>query len=321
MNQDWWRVVHSVDVEQHVEQLSRFRWHYDQLSGGAFSARLAEFAMPRVRIFREQLTCSTQQHGLMPPCSIGIALPLTDESPLWMKGMRIGGDRVAVSHDAAVDLCTAPNCELGFVVADALVIEETLQCTGARMARHLLGDAAVIQLSKTSEHALRQLMAVVHGRLGVAPESLQSGDTRRLVEDQIILEMVDALSAATPLPEERNALLRKRVVDRARELMLGNPDKPMSILEVCNRIGASRRKLNYCFQEVLGTTPVAYIRAIRLNGVRRELLGADEDRRVYDIAVRWGFWHFGQFSADYKRQFGESPSHTLQRARGAFSLG
>ena len=80
-------------------------------------------------------------------------------------------------------------------------------------------------------------------------------------------------------------------------------------------MGASRRKLNYCFQEVLGTTPVAYMRAIRLNGVRRELLAADEGGRVYDIAVRWGFWHFSQFSVDYKRQFGELPSRTLQRAK------
>lgn len=72
---------------------------------------------------------------------------------------------------------------------------------------------------------------------------------------------------------------------------------------------------------MLGTTPVAYLRAIRLNGVRRELLNAAQaGGGVYDIAVRWGFWHFSQFSMDYKRQFGELPSRTLQRARGACGL-
>jgi len=38
----------------------------------------------------------------------------------------------------------------------------------------------------------------------------------------------------------------------------------------------------------------------------------------YDIATRHGFWHFGRFSGDYRRQFGQSPSQTPQRdARAA----
>jgi AraC family ethanolamine operon transcriptional activator len=85
------------------------------------------------------------------------------------------------------------------------------------------------------------------------------------------------------------------------------------MLEVCRRIGASRRKLNYCFQDVLGTSPVKYLRAVRLNGVRRELRSGTA--AVQDVAARWGFWHLGQFSLDYKRQFGELPSATLKASR------
>jgi len=36
---------------------------------------------------------------------------------------------------------------------------------------------------------------------------------------------------------------------------------------------------------------------------------------VQDIAVRWGFWHPSELSAEYKRQFGELPSQTLRDAR------
>jgi len=321
MTEDWWHAVHSVNMEQHVKHLDRFQWRYDQLSAGAFHARLAELAMPRVRVFRETITNSTQQSGLPPDGSIGLGLPLAPDAPMWMNGMRVAGGRVIMSHGAEIELCTAPDCEMGFVIADAAVIEETMQRTGVHMARHLRRKAAVVQLSSTSEDALRQILALVHGNFGVPPEALRSGAARRQLEDHLILELVDALSSASALPEERNALLRKRVVDRARELMLSALEAPLSILDVCSRIGASRRKLNYCFQEVLGTTPVAYLRAIRLNGVRRELLDAAQaGGGVYDIAVRWGFWHFSQFSMDYKRQFGELPSRTLQRARGACGL-
>jgi AraC-like DNA-binding protein len=38
------------------------------------------------------------------------------------------------------------------------------------------------------------------------------------------------------------------------------------------------------------------------------------DSRKQDAAARWGFWHLGQFSRDYKGQFGELPSQTLKAA-------
>jgi AraC family ethanolamine operon transcriptional activator len=35
---------------------------------------------------------------------------------------------------------------------------------------------------------------------------------------------------------------------------------------------------------------------------------------VQEVAARWGFSHMGQFSSDYRLQFGERPSDTLRRA-------
>ena len=32
---------------------------------------------------------------------------------------------------------------------------------------------------------------------------------------------------------------------------------------------------------------------------------------VQEIAQRWGFWHTGEFAADYRRLFGELPSQTF----------
>jgi AraC family transcriptional regulator, ethanolamine operon transcriptional activator len=58
---------------------------------------------------------------------------------------------------------------------------------------------------------------------------------------------------------------RKRMVDRACALVLGQPDQPMSTLALCRDLGASPRKLAYCFREVLGTSPARYLRAVRLS--------------------------------------------------------
>jgi AraC family ethanolamine operon transcriptional activator len=80
--------------------------------------------------------------------------------------------------------------------------------------------------------------------------------------------------------------------------------------------GVTERSLQRGFQDVVGTTPKAYIQAQRLTNVRRQLRGADPSRtRVADVANEWGFWHLGQFAADYRRHFGERPSETLRRRR------
>ena len=63
----------------------------------------------------------------------------------------------------------------------------------------------------------------------------------------------------------------------------------------------------------MGLSPKAYLKARRLNAVRRELL-RDETAvgTIFDRASSWGFWHMGQFGRDYKAMFGELPSETLK---------
>jgi AraC family ethanolamine operon transcriptional activator len=54
-----------------------------------------------------------------------------------------------------------------------------------------------------------------------------------------------------------------------------------------------------------------WLREVRLQGAHADLSRADGS--VADIALRWGFAHFGRFAAEYARRFGRSPSQTLRR--------
>jgi AraC family ethanolamine operon transcriptional activator len=52
---------------------------------------------------------------------------------------------------------------------------------------------------------------------------------------------------------------------------------------------------------------------MRLNAARRDLVRAGAgETSVTTTALRWGFGHFGRFSVDYRRMFGESPIATLR---------
>jgi AraC family ethanolamine operon transcriptional activator len=84
---------------------------------------------------------------------------------------------------------------------------------------------------------------------------------------------------------------------------------PISIRDVCATVRVCPRTLRYSFEHVLGITPTHYLRAARLNRVRRELVcGSSES--VQSIAARWGFWHMGRFASYYRRTFSEYPSNT-----------
>jgi AraC family ethanolamine operon transcriptional activator len=79
------------------------------------------------------------------------------------------------------------------------------------------------------------------------------------------------------------------------------------------RFGVSERTLQYAFRDRFGLTPAAFIKARRLAAVSAMLKRADAElATVGDIAAQFGFWHSGQFAADYKRAFGELPSDTLR---------
>jgi len=142
-------------------------------------------------------------------------------------------------------------------------------------------------------------------------EKLEYDSIRRGIRDAVMLQVLELVAPdkAPPL----NPTARKRMVDRARDYVLAHLDEPLSILDVCNHIGASRRKLQYCFQETLGINPVAYLRTLRLNAVRRELRERSPVEQIQAVAARWGFWHLSRFSSDYRTLFGETPSQTVQR--------
>jgi transcriptional regulator GlxA family with amidase domain len=73
------------------------------------------------------------------------------------------------------------------------------------------------------------------------------------------------------------------------------------------------------FRERHGTTPMAYLRAVRLDQVRKLLAEGDDAASVIDIAMKCGFASFGHFARRYKDRFGELPSVTLARRAAEMS--
>jgi transcriptional regulator GlxA family with amidase domain len=68
------------------------------------------------------------------------------------------------------------------------------------------------------------------------------------------------------------------------------------------------------FRRHLDTTPIGYLRRVRLERAHNDLAAADPGAgsTVAEIAARWGFAHHGRFAALYQDSYGRSPSQTLR---------
>ncbi|MEK6234614.1 MAG: helix-turn-helix domain-containing protein, partial [Planctomycetales bacterium] len=103
-----------------------------------------------------------------------------------------------------------------------------------------------------------------------------------------------------------------RIVRTAEEFAHASLDRPIVLSDLCSLTDVSERTLRSAFLNVVGLTPNKYLRIIRLNRVRAELQRSSPGlTSVTSAAMRWGFYHLGRFSQDYKRLFGESPSETV----------
>jgi AraC-like DNA-binding protein len=104
-----------------------------------------------------------------------------------------------------------------------------------------------------------------------------------------------------------------RHVVRAEEYIRTHPDRPITIGALADAAGVSTRTLFEGFRRFRGTTPMALLKAIRLEHAHAELKVAAPSASVTDIAFKWGFVHMGRFAQIYRRRFGELPSATLRR--------
>lgn len=94
-----------------------------------------------------------------------------------------------------------------------------------------------------------------------------------------------------------------------------NIGQPITLRDMADVAHVSIRAIQQAFHDDLGTTPVNYIRDRRLELAHAQLADAipSDGMTVTGVAERWGFRHLSNFSAIYRKRFGESPSATLRR--------
>lgn len=119
-------------------------------------------------------------------------------------------------------------------------------------------------------------------------------------------------AAAEPSPHDytdhKPVLLR-----RAMEYMDANATNDIVLADIAEAVHVTPRAVQYMFRHHLDTTPLQYLRRLRLHYAHQQLLAANrETDTVTAIAARWGFAHTGRFAVLYRQTYGQSPHTTLR---------
>lgn len=113
---------------------------------------------------------------------------------------------------------------------------------------------------------------------------------------------------------DRGEIAEPRYVRRAGDYMHAHAAEDLNLKSIASLVAVSPRTLVRGFRKYRDCSPAIYLRNVRLDRCRRDLLDAcPEDVSVTAIATKWGFSNMGRFARFYRMRYGENPIDTLKR--------
>ncbi|WEX73882.1 AraC family transcriptional regulator [Sinorhizobium numidicum] len=134
----------------------------------------------------------------------------------------------------------------------------------------------------------------------------------RLFEAMVIMILESVPHNYTSRLKRSASPAMPRNLKRAIEYMVAHMSQPLTVSDIAREAGTSVRSLQTAFQQFKETTPLTYLRQMRLDGVRKALSDGANSLPIAEVARNWGFSHLGRFSAVYYNAFGETPSETVK---------
>jgi AraC-like DNA-binding protein len=301
------------DFHLHGASAPEWQQRYLQLTPGTMRSALAEAAGGPLHVFRKWMSERVVQQGRLPPGRLCfVLLGANAGGTPRMQGRELlpqhlfllrGGEEFTLQRPRGMELLA--------LTFDAERFRQLLdQRPWPAAARALLARPALMA-------PLPALQALRQGQRGLLA---QPGGPHA---PQALFEALSALFAgAAEARQGAGSAAAGYVVAECQRLVLGGGPEPLSVEALCRRLRTSRRSVQNSFRQVADTTPLHYLRALRLNGVRRHLMQTlPSELSVSEAAAHQGFEHLSHFSQRYRALFGELPSQTPRRGDGTQSAG
>lgn len=283
------------DFHLHGASAPEWEQRYAQLSPGQMRSALVETTAGGLHVFRKWMSERVVQQGCLPTGQLCFAmLNGTGAGRPWMQGRELGEDLVFVLRGGQeFMLQRPPGMEL---LACSFAAEDFRRLLDARP----WSAAATTLLTHSAVQAPAPLLHGLKAALLCAPSTAG-----------VFFALTEVFEAAAGPAQRPGSASAAYIVAECHRLVSASSAEPPGIDTLCRRLRVSPRSLQNGFRQLADTTPVHYLRSLRLNAVRRRLLAGEIS--VSQAATDAGFEHLSHFSARYRSLFGELPSQTLRR--------
>lgn len=301
----------SADFEEQATMLTGWNQDYAQLSSGAFKGYVTELRFDDMHLFLEFTSQSLFQNGKLNDDVIAIGVPLALNSAGIFCGASCNTQSLHIfSGDNGFEFYSPTGLLMAGITLKRSDLLSHMPEDSENYLTRLCNRSQLLGLSEEKLDGLRDLMSGAFEMLRSNPKLTNHAAAMRSLKQSVLSQVAECLAEPAETSQAIATTKCWNILGESRQFVQQHYDSPISVADLCEHLDISRRTLQYSFQNYLNTNPVAYLRAERLNGVRRMLKTANS---VTEAAAHWGFWHFGHFSQEYKKMFGELPSVTFRR--------
>lgn len=306
------------DVYQHACNITAWQQLYDQLKPGQFTGQLDECWLEGVQFFKEYTSSALRQSCMVWPNAVWLGIPPdTETTDGYIGSQAISPQTIAIREGGKeFELNTPDDYTIMGLVVDLELLTNHISSLYKEQQDTLfpLMRNTTLQVNAFQKqyicHLIQQALiaGAQYSELTTNPATLKT-----LRQD--LLDSLAGLLLNSHQVDNKRSRTREnyqKIVTKARDYVIGHPQDVITVANLCEYLHVSRRTLQNCFHAIWGISPNTYLKAIRLNAVRRELESRySKHKTVQDAAMAWGFWHMSQFAMDYHMLFSELPSQSL----------
>lgn len=231
---------------------------------------------------------------------------------------QVDGDRATESYGPGQVVSFAPpdrpyrgrihNARYSFTMLDPALLGQVAASGDDRRPVRLLDHHPV---TPAAGAALRRVIHHLDGVLGDPGAPLVIAAASQYLAAAVLHTFPNTALTEPTTTDRQDA--HPATVRRAVAFIEADPAREVPLAGMAAAAHVTPRALQYAFARHLQTTPMAYLRRVRLDAAHRDLQGADPrgGDTVTSIAARWGFAHPGRFAVAYRDAYGRSPSRTL----------
>ncbi|HEX3752580.1 MAG TPA: helix-turn-helix transcriptional regulator [Streptosporangiaceae bacterium] len=232
-----------------------------------------------------------------------------------------GGEQVSFRRGQVLRCPTVTSSDTSWSDLTVAVVGVPLEAIEQAAQAHTGMDPADLRfhtltpVSPAMARRWRALTGFVHRMLSVDGAMLDSPLIRAHLTDMIAVTALTVFPNSTMTAEHTAGAGRMApaALRRAVAYLDHHADQPVTLAAVAEAAGVTPRALQAAFRQHYSTTPMSYLRRVRLEGAHRELQTAGSGQEsVTAVAYRWGFSSPSRFAAYYRGAYGVLPSRTLR---------